>query len=75
MEGREALALLDGVEELWVAQGRKTLRFDLRRDPPTEEELLDLMLGRSGKLRAPALRCGSRLLVGYNGEILESGLS
>lgn len=57
-----------------VAKGKKTLRFDLKKDRPSNEELLELMLGRSGKLRAPSMRVGAKFLVGYNGEILARGL-
>ena len=32
------------------------------------------MLGRSGKLRAPAMRVGDKFLVGYNSEILSNEL-
>ena len=70
MEGREALELLDGVSDLYVAKGRKTVHVDLAGDRPGDDELLSLMLGRSGKLRAPALRAGSAFIVGYNADIL-----
>jgi arsenate reductase-like glutaredoxin family protein len=72
--GEAALALLEGIEHLHVAKGSKVLHFDLSRDRPTDEALLELLLGRSGKLRAPAIRKGSTLLVGYNVELLEAGL-
>lgn len=68
------MSLLEDVDELWVAKGRKVLRFDLARERPSDEELLDLMLGRSGKLRAPTSRVGRRLLVGYNQTLLEEAL-
>ena len=75
MEGEEALELLAGVRELVVAKGRKTLHFDLAGDRPDDEELLAVMLGRSGKLRAPAIRVGDRFLVGYNADLLADQLT
>lgn len=75
MEGEDALALLNGVTDLYVARGKKTLHFDLAEDRPADEELLSVMLGRSGKLRAPAIRAGNRFLVGYNGDILADHLT
>lgn len=73
--GKDALSLLDGVSELLVARGRKTLRFDLAAgERPDEETLLSLLLGRSGKLRAPAIRVGSRLVVGFGEEMYQSVL-
>ena len=35
---------------------------------PEDEELLGLILGRSGTLRAPTLLRGQTLLVGFNNE-------
>lgn len=66
--------MLEGVTDLYVAKGKKTLHFDLASDRPPDAELMKLLLGRSGKLRAPAIKTGSRLLVGYNAEILEANL-
>ena len=74
MDAEGALALLDGVEDLYVAKGKETLHFDLKKDRPSDEEILAVILGRSGTLRAPALRHGSHFLVGYNDSILEEQL-
>lgn len=57
-----------------VAKGKKIVRFDLRNDRPSDDELLDHMLGRSGALRAPSLRAGRTFVVGYNADLLESVL-
>lgn len=66
----DALDLLKGIDEMLVAKGKKTLRVDLKKARPADEELLELMLGRSGKLRAPTMRQGKRLLVGYNADLM-----
>tara|TARA_B100000809_G_scaffold201816_1_gene202486 strand:- start:1889 stop:2068 length:180 start_codon:yes stop_codon:yes gene_type:complete len=58
-----------------VAKGSKVLDFDLAHDRPTNKELLGVLLGRSGKLRAPTIRTGATLLVGYNRELLEAYLT
>lgn len=70
--GAAALALLEGVTELRVAKGRKIVRVPLDAERPSDHDLLALMLGRSGKLRAPALKAGMVMVVGYNGDILQS---
>jgi arsenate reductase-like glutaredoxin family protein len=75
VEGKAVLALLEGMDELFVAQGKKVLHFDLKTERPADDELLGLLLGRSGKLRAPALRRGARLIVGYNQELLPTTLA
>ncbi len=74
IEGQAALDLLDGVKDLYVAKGKTSLHVDLASDRPSDDELLGLMLGRSGKLRAPAMRSGDRFIVGYNGDLLEETL-
>ena len=68
------MAVLHSVKRLRVAKGSKVLEFDLARDRPSDSELLDLLLGRSGKMRAPTIRTGATLLVGYNLELLEDNL-
>ena len=74
LEGAAALSALEGIAELYVAKGRKSIFLDLARDRPSDEDLLGLLLGRSGKLRAPTRRIGKRLIVGYNAELLEDAL-
>ena len=65
---------MDGIDQLHVAKGQKVIHFDLSRDRPANADLLDMLLGRSGKLRAPTIRTGATLLVGYNLGLLETGL-
>lgn len=74
IEGEDALSVLKGATELYVAKGRKTVHIDLEKDRPSDDELLSLMLGRSGKLRAPTMRVGKKVIVGFNAELLESAL-
>jgi arsenate reductase-like glutaredoxin family protein len=74
IEGDAALAVLDGVRHLHVAKGKKIESFDLKKERPSDEELLAMLLGRSGKLRAPALRTGDTLVVGFNQDVLSATL-
>ena len=53
-----------------MAKGKRVEHVDLTGSRPDDDELLGLLLGRSGKLRAPTVRRGSALLVGYNGDAL-----
>lgn len=75
IEGEDALAVLEGADELYVAKGRKTVHVDLKSARPDDEELLTLMLGRTGKLRAPTLKTGGTVVVGFNAEVLGEALS
>ena len=60
------MALMQDVEHVLVAKGKKLLRFQ----PATSnaDELAGAILGRSGTLRAPAIRAGNTFLVGFHAE-------
>lgn len=45
------------------------MQFDLKKDYD-EDEIASLIMGRSGNLRAPTLRVGKKLIVGFNEEAL-----
>lgn len=61
-----SLALLDGVSTVMVARGKKLLEFKMA-DADTDE-LASVILGRSGTLRAPAMRVGDTFVVGFHAE-------
>lgn len=63
---KEALALAREASEILVAKGKKTVRVDMKKDAPSDADLLKLLLGPSGNLRAPTLRKGKTLLVGFD---------
>ena len=64
----EALKLAREASQVWVAKGKKVLQFDMKKAPPTDEELLAAMIGPTGNLRAPTFRRGKKLFVGMNEE-------
>jgi len=63
----EALSLARQAKQVWVAKGKKLLRFDLAAGT-TDEELEKTILGRSGTLRAPAFRVDDTFVVGFHAE-------
>ena len=65
----DALKMLKSATELFAARGKKVVKLNLKKDQPTEEEVLKLMLGPTGNLRAPTLRVGKKLIVGFNPEM------
>ena len=67
----EALELAKAGEIVIVAKGKKSLRFDLTGDV-SDDELAAVILGRSGTLRAPAIRVGQTFLVGFHAEEYEA---
>jgi arsenate reductase-like glutaredoxin family protein len=62
----DALTVLSGIEKLIVAKGKKLEVFDLKHDRPTDETLLARLMGPTGNLRAPIVRIGKVLVVGFN---------
>ncbi len=68
IKGAAALSVLEGVDELYVAKGKKVEHVDLRKAKPDRVALLGLLLGPTGNLRAPTLRKGKTLIVGFDEE-------
>ena len=62
----DAVALARECRTVVVAKGRKVATFDVSGEPG--DELVNAMLGPTGNLRAPTLRSGKTLLVGFNEE-------
>ena len=71
IKGKQALAVLEGVDQLYVAKRKQIVHFDLRKDTPAPAELLAMLLGPTGNLRAPTTRKGHTLLVGFSEEIYD----
>lgn len=66
IKGEAALSVLKDVDELYATRGKKVVHIDLRTQKPGTETLRALLLGPSGNLRAPALRRGRTLVVGFD---------
>ena len=66
---REVAAILRGSNKVHAMRGAKTVSFDLKRDPPMEKDLYEAVLGPQGTLRAPAVRSGKTLVVGFNEDV------
>lgn len=66
MGAKAALDLARTVDEIYVARGRQVVHLDLKADKPDAATLTALLLGPSGNLRAPTLRAGRILLVGFD---------
>ena len=66
----DAVALVENADRLVVAKGKRLTELDLNSESPTDDVVAKLMLGPTGNLRAPTLRVGRTLVVGYNEEVL-----
>jgi arsenate reductase-like glutaredoxin family protein len=60
------LALVKEVDEIFACKGKKVVHVTLKDEKPDAEILLGLLLGPTGNLRAPTLRAGRTLIVGFD---------
>ncbi len=72
MTADQVWALFEGAAAILVAKGKKVFEFPVEQS--RREEILAVVLGRSGTLRAPTIKVGERFLVGFNEEIYASFL-
>jgi hypothetical protein len=64
----EAIRLARSAARVVAARGKKMVTFDMRDDPPDDDTLAEHILGPTGNLKAPTLRIGDTLLVGFGEE-------
>lgn len=60
---------LKTAQKLKIARGKKILEFE--PIDANKDEILKIAMGRSGNLRAPTVKLGSEILVGYNEELYQ----
>jgi arsenate reductase-like glutaredoxin family protein len=61
-----ALALAKTVGVIHVAKGKKIVTLNLAKDAPDDDTLAALLIGPTGNLRAPTIKKGKTLYVGFN---------
>lgn len=69
LQAKDAKELLQGASKLIVAKGKKVAEF--KGGKTADSEGVKAMLGPTGNLRAPTLRVGKTLLVGFNEEVYD----
>ena len=67
----EAKDLIRGASRIYVAKGKKLDEF---AGGTAKKEIVEKMLGSTGNLRAPTIRAGKKLLVGFNEDVYEETL-
>jgi arsenate reductase-like glutaredoxin family protein len=71
----EALKLAKSAHKVVASKGKKVVIFDMQNDLPDDATLIAHLLGPSGNLKAPTLRIGDTLLVGYGEEAYKQVLA
>ncbi len=70
----DAIKLSGAASRVICAKGRSVVAFDMNSDPPSQADLLKHMLGPTGNLRAPTIRVGKTVVVGFDEETYRSTL-
>ncbi|MDD9303885.1 MAG: hypothetical protein HUK40_16695 [Desulfobacter sp.] len=55
--------------KVYIGKGKKVLAFE--PDQNSKKAILKAAMGRSGNLRAPAVKTGTKIFIGYNDDIYE----
>ena len=63
---KDAAELVRSASKIIVAKGKKRSDF---KGGSASKDIVDAMLGPTGNLRAPALRAGRTVIVGFNDEV------
>ena len=63
-----ALDLIQTASRVIVVKGKKVLDFALKKGQTPGDDLMSAVIGPSGNLRAPVIRKGKTLVVGFHPE-------
>ncbi len=64
IDAEKAWDMIRTCETVWIGKGKKVLEFSPGGE--NREDILKAAMGRSGNLRAPSVKAGKQMLIGYN---------
>lgn len=67
IDAEKAWDMLSGATAVYIGKGKKVLRFE--PGPETRDDMVKAAMGRSGNLRAPAVKTKNAFFIGFNEEI------
>lgn len=70
IDSQAATEILAAHSKVVAAKGKKILTFKLKE--AELDDVLKVIIGRSGNLRAPSVTVGKTLVVGFNEEMYET---
>ncbi len=70
----DVFKLAGAASRVLCVKGNSVVEFDMKSDPSSRADLLKHMLGPTGNLRAPTIRVGKTVLVGFEEETYRSAL-
>jgi arsenate reductase-like glutaredoxin family protein len=72
LQRKDAKDIAQAAKKVIVSKGKKVTEF--QGGPKVGKDLLDVMLGSTGNLRAPLIKAGKTVLVGFNADVYEDVL-
>lgn len=69
ISGDDVWSLVENAEKVVVTSGKKILEYNPKTDD--RSEIVGKISGRTGNLRAPALRIGNSYYIGFNEELYQ----
>jgi arsenate reductase-like glutaredoxin family protein len=69
MDQEAAWQLVANATQIFIASGKKILEY--RPTAASKEEIMAKIVGRTGNLRAPTIRRGTTLYIGYNTDLYQ----
>ena len=66
---KDLAKLFDGSSKVVAAKGKKIVDFSLKDTAPDDADLVKIVLGPTGNLRAPSIKKGATWIVGFNEEL------
>ena len=66
LQEKEAIELAGTVDEIYATKGKKVIHLNLKTEKADPATIKGLLLGPTGNLRAPTMRKGRTLLVGFD---------
>ncbi|SYZ72328.1 conserved hypothetical protein [Candidatus Zixiibacteriota bacterium] len=63
---KDALRMASDADQIYAARGKKVVHYDLKKEKPSKDDLKKIMLGPTGNLRAPTMRIGKTVIIGFD---------
>lgn len=67
-EPKEAIAFVRQADEAWIARGKTVHKIVFKKQDIADADLLKLIIGPSGFLRAPIIRRSKKIFIGFEPE-------
>jgi arsenate reductase-like glutaredoxin family protein len=68
-----ALEMARQMDRVIATKGKKRVELDMRQKP-SDDEVIALLLGPTGNIRAPLIRVGKTLVAGFDPEVYTGAL-